>query len=570
MPAGPAGDVAGTNRDAVCSGSPVARTPRARDHLPRSQARIIQCSRQAMLPANEVNMLDKLPVRRFFAWSSVAAAVLLAGCQPQAADDAAAPASLAATAAERWYGVFMQGAKVGHSVVRTRVVEERGQQLVETTTSSTIETQKGRETVRLHVTATSWETSAGELRRFSRSIDAGAGIQQASGRVEGGRLVIEDAVGGNRTLRLPADCLGFHAWEKLVAASPPAEGETRKFQALDDTFLTIAAQELVGRGRQVTSTPNGERKLRGIQHRVAMPDGTWRSTQLWTDERGTCVKLRDDAMDIEFHAMPREAALSEPTEKLNLLYDTLVRVDPPLADAGRTQWVRYRIAVDRGNAEQMFAPGPAQAVRRIDDRTIELVVRKVTPETRLSEEVGGATFPSESGKPDTTCIEPNHYLAADDPRLAAMARGVAANERDPWRVAIALEKHVHDTIDQFDYSQAFLTAAEVADGRKGDCSEYAVLLAALLRARGIPSRVAVGLVYLENDAAMGYHMWAEAWINDRWVGLDATRPQGGVAADHIKVVTTNLEHGLTDPALAAFGRVLGAKPRIAVVDSRPK
>ena len=36
--------------------------------------------------------------------------------------------------------------------------------------------------------------------------------------------------------------------------------------------------------------------------------------------------------------------------------------------------------------------------------------------------------------------------------------------------------------------------------RSGDCSEHAVLLTALLRARGIPARVSHGLVYLEQRA----------------------------------------------------------------------
>ena len=40
------------------------------------------------------------------------------------------------------------------------------------------------------------------------------------------------------------------------------------------------------------------------------------------------------------------------------------------------------------------------------------------------------------------------------------------------------------------------TAAEVARSREGDCTEHAVLLAALARARGIPARVAMGLVYV--------------------------------------------------------------------------
>ena len=72
------------------------------------------------------------------------------------------------------------------------------------------------------------------------------------------------------------------------------------------------------------------------------------------------------------------------------------------------------------------------------------------------------------------------------------------------------------------------SASEAARTREGDCTECAVLLAALLRANGIPSRCVNGLVYSEDDFAgqkdvFVYHMWTQAWIaldNDDKPGED--------------------------------------------------
>jgi transglutaminase-like putative cysteine protease len=70
--------------------------------------------------------------------------------------------------------------------------------------------------------------------------------------------------------------------------------------------------------------------------------------------------------------------------------------------------------------------------------------------------------------------------------------------------------------------------------KAGYCEHYAAGLALLLRACGIPSRVAVGylggewndlgryLIVRQSDA----HAWVEAWIDGRWVTMDATPPQG--------------------------------------------
>ncbi|NBU87363.1 MAG: transglutaminase domain-containing protein, partial [Verrucomicrobia bacterium] len=61
------------------------------------------------------------------------------------------------------------------------------------------------------------------------------------------------------------------------------------------------------------------------------------------------------------------------------------------------------------------------------------------------------------------------------------------------------------------YGVGFATASEVARNKEGDCTEHSMLLAALGRALGIPTRVATGLVYAdefegEKDVLV-YHMW---------------------------------------------------------------
>ncbi len=70
--------------------------------------------------------------------------------------------------------------------------------------------------------------------------------------------------------------------------------------------------------------------------------------------------------------------------------------------------------------------------------------------------------------------------------------------------------------------------------KAGFCEHYAAGLALLLRAGGVPSRVAVGYLGGEWNALGQYlivrqsdaHAWVEAWIGGRWVTLDATPPQG--------------------------------------------
>jgi transglutaminase-like putative cysteine protease len=63
------------------------------------------------------------------------------------------------------------------------------------------------------------------------------------------------------------------------------------------------------------------------------------------------------------------------------------------------------------------------------------------------------------------------------------------------------------------------TAQEAFDGGVGVCQDYAHILLALLRNGGIPCRYVAGLASDYGET----HAWVEAWIGDRYYGIDPTR-----------------------------------------------
>ncbi len=75
-------------------------------------------------------------------------------------------------------------------------------------------------------------------------------------------------------------------------------------------------------------------------------------------------------------------------------------------------------------------------------------------------------------------------------------------------------------------------AKEVLKNRVGDCNEHAILFAALARAIGVPTKVVVGIVYV--DDAFYYHAWNEYYWG-RWIACDPTFGQYRADATHIKL-----------------------------------
>ncbi|HTN02317.1 MAG TPA: transglutaminase-like domain-containing protein, partial [Planctomycetaceae bacterium] len=121
---------------------------------------------------------------------------------------------------------------------------------------------------------------------------------------------------------------------------------------------------------------------------------------------------------------------------------------------------------------------------------------------------------------------------------------------DPVEKCRRMEKYVAETLKNKNFSTAMASAGEVARTLEGDCTEHAVLLAAMLRAEGIPSRVAVGLVYVASDPNFGGHMWTEACLDGEWHALDGTLGRGGTTAVHLKLGDSSLaEEGLSQSEL---------------------
>jgi transglutaminase-like putative cysteine protease len=158
-----------------------------------------------------------------------------------------------------------------------------------------------------------------------------------------------------------------------------------------------------------------------------------------------------------------------------------------------------------------------------------------------------------------------HYINSDDAGVKEMARKAAGAETDPWQKARRLERWVKQALRP-DNAAPLVPAGQVARTLRGDCRLYALLTAALCRAEGIPARTAVGLLYVEKAGRpyLGFHMWAEVWVDGRWLGLDATLGQGRVGAAHVKIADHSWHdtHSLTP--LLPVARVLG-KIKVEVV-----
>lgn len=134
------------------------------------------------------------------------------------------------------------------------------------------------------------------------------------------------------------------------------------------------------------------------------------------------------------------------------------------------------------------------------------------------------------------------------PQIVAQAREIVGEESRPERAALAIYEWMADENNVRKELRATLPdALEVLATRAGDCNEHAVLFAALARAVGIPTRMVTGIVYSPDLGQFGYHAWNEVLIGlvpPTWHALDATLGQTRVDATHIKIAVGEIEQQL--------------------------
>ncbi len=122
-------------------------------------------------------------------------------------------------------------------------------------------------------------------------------------------------------------------------------------------------------------------------------------------------------------------------------------------------------------------------------------------------------------------LQPNAWVQSEHPRIVRMARGARAGRGDIAVRMRSLVRAVQEHMDGEIEMAAYADAVTAAESRSGDCTEFAVLLAALARAHGIPTRVVAGMAYSARFTGRKHvfspHAWVQAWTGERWQSFDA-------------------------------------------------
>ncbi|MHC4875106.1 MAG: transglutaminase-like domain-containing protein [Planctomycetota bacterium] len=445
---------------------------------------------------------------------------------------------------ESWSVIYMSGQRVGYgrSIVRK---EQRDRQTIYLHSHEEHVTMRrfGQEIKMISRTKTE-ETDDGHLLNYVFEMEnPPAQSKRSVGTVEGRSLKIETTIAGRtstRTLNWNDSIRSPLYQDRLLRKKPLKPGESLSFRVFMPELTNVADIRMQADDyREVKLHDGSLKKLLKVRMSQSVLPGI--EMRAYLDENGEALRVEAGLLDMVTWTVPKEVALQEIAgAELDVTVNTLIEVKNPPADVHRQNSAVYRITTPGRDPFEFIPNGDTQQVTRTSDDSAEIAVTALRPGTRT---------PASRNAPKTYLGETD-FLQVSDARVQDHARRAAAGAGAPTTIAIQMEKYVHKNLKQKNFSTALASAAEVARNMEGDCTEHACLLAAMLRAKQIPSRVAVGLVYAERYAAFAGHMWTEAWLGGKWVPLDATLGKGGIGVGHIKLADSDLSNEGPTPVLS--------------------
>lgn len=470
---------------------------------------------------------------------------------------------------EEWYVVTMQDAKCGYM----RSTSNRVGEVIETRVTMFFEIARGDARVSIKSDQLYVETLDGKPKSFSLEMSMGEIPVLYRGVIKTGKVhLTTEQSGVQRTAEYDFDPEIKFAWGQLL--------EQRKRGQKPGTSFSIKTYEpslrvdgpvlmtLRVHGKEKVDVLGKAQELTRVTSTLklgsppvaaaggAAPTNMEVTTESWVDDEATPVVAVVDMgmVQVRMYRSTREEAMTKgaPPE---MFLNTFIHVDRKVPRTAVEVTYRLKLPKDSKNRLPELPATSMQSFKRISGHEGLLTVKRI--DWKVLESAAAIEKADAKLKP---YLQASTMLDIDDRRIKRLARRGAASAATPAGKADALRRFVTDYVSDKNLDIGFATASEVAKNRSGDCTEHGVLLAALARAAGIPSRGVSGIVQVpdgplgaEGLNAFGYHMWTQVYIGGQWVDIDAALRQTDCDPTHIALALMPMgDEGMLESLMAIF------------------
>lgn len=444
----------------------------------------------------------------------------------------------AAASDRHYFAVLLDGKKIGHAEHSRVVVDGE----VRSTERMHITISRMGIPIRMDVSDTAIETVEGHPLGFELEQKLSLITTRQSGRIgaDGMLAVTTKGIGPETRKRVawPEGALMAEGLRLLAARKGLTPGTSYTVKIFDPSAMrALDTRVVVGSKRRVDLLGRSMR-LTEVKSSFAFPGAGEVTSTSYVDEHLATLKSVIPLLGMEIEMISCSQAYAEADfDPAELMVQLLLASPAPLENVTDLAAITYRLVPTTDNAQLDIPATPNQSVRTEDGKVL-VTVRPLKGQP-------GHSFPYRGDHERALkALECNVYLQCEDDRIKRLAREAVGQTADAWVAAQRVERFVADYIVSKDLTVGYASALETLESRQGDCTEHALLCAALCRSLGIPAEVVVGIAYVTEFAGVsnsfGGHAWTRVFIGDRWIGIDAAfagSGRGGYDAGHLALGT---------------------------------
>lgn len=428
----------------------------------------------------------------------------------------------AAGISESWMGIYLQGSKIGYSVTQIKFLPPNKIKL-ENRLKMRL-TMMGEEQTMVSNLSCITDTNF-YLKSFDFSLTSRERSFSAIGNFKNGKLNLEIKSGGNikkETRKITGQVYPASQIGTIALRNAKFEMRNLKFRykVFDPTILQVLDAEVRIVGKEKVRIKNRDEAALKVE--ITM---LGMSSSAWLDSLGNPLKEEAPPGVVMIRESPSEAlAIEKGIETLDILSLFSVKTETLIPEPRNTKFLKVQIS----------------GIKLDDDLTLSDENQRVIKENPLILEIN--TKPnliSEFRIPHSAFkewLKPSVCIQSDNPAIKSKATKIIGNKKGR-EAAEKLLLWVYNNIKKR-ATASLPSAIDVLKYLEGDCNEHSILYAAFCRAVGIPAKVVVGLVYLDNS--FYYHSWNKIYLGE-WVSVDPTFNQFPADATHIKLQEGELE-----------------------------
>jgi hypothetical protein len=432
----------------------------------------------------------------------------------------------------QYYSVIMDGAKVGHAT--HSIIVSNGQ--VKTTDFADMTINRMGVSMNVKTSESCVETVEGKPVAFAAEQSLGFMASKIQGTIGSDGIVrVQTTDAGQQgntpqnNFTWPRGAVMAEGLRLMVIEKGLKEGASYDVDIFSPGLLKAVSSHVKIGAKENVDLFGRVVPLTKVETVMNMPGTGDITTINYVDDQYEPLKTVMPLMDIKIELVACEKEVALGSNEIFDIGDKMFLASPqPIEDISSAKEIGYSLKPTKESDSLTIPQSDNQRVQKLENGSMVVVVEPV----RMPK---GGKFPYRvTDKQLIEATKPSRYLQSDDAKIKELARQAVGDAKDAGEAAKRIERFVAEYMTDASLSIGYASAAEVAQSRKGDCTEFSVLCAALCRAAGIPARVVAGVAYTDDfmgRSGFGGHAWVEANVGGKWIGLDPTFTKGGRGFD---------------------------------------